>query len=220
MPPIRTLVLVEGESDAAAVDTLSRRSGMDISSHGIRISSAGGVGKFPRILEEFVRVHPTAHFCGMYDAAGDWATQVGIPAKSGVAGGLIGALPGQLGIATFSPRLDRHGNSVRGVSLFERFSADMGLHVMEVPPAARSVVRSNRVRGTGAGAARVLRLQGGIRFAGAERRGKNIGSVAAARRQIEHVYYALRDGHVRALDRHPARALARAPARAVARGAA
>ncbi|MDG9674085.1 glutaminase [Micromonospora sp. DH14] len=107
--------------------------------------------------------------CGMYDAAGDWATQVGIPAKSGVAGGLIGALPGQLGIATFSPRLDRHGNSVRGVSLFERFSTDMGLHVMEVPPPARAVVRSNRVRGGGADATRVLRLQGGIRFAGAER---------------------------------------------------
>ncbi|TDB99095.1 glutaminase [Actinomadura sp. 7K534] len=107
--------------------------------------------------------------CGMYDAAGDWATQVGIPAKSGVAGGLIGALPGQIGIATFSPRLDPHGTSVRGVSLFERFSADMGLHVMEVPAAARAVMRSNHVVGTGADAVRVLRLQGGLRFAGAER---------------------------------------------------
>lgn len=107
--------------------------------------------------------------CGMYDAAGDWATQVGIPAKSGVAGGLIGALPGQIGIATFSPRLDPHGTSVRGVSLFERFSSDMGLHVMEVPPTARAVVRSNHVVGTGPNAIRVLQLQGGIRFAGAER---------------------------------------------------
>ncbi|MFD4404947.1 glutaminase [Nocardia sp. NPDC058499] len=107
--------------------------------------------------------------CGMYDAAGDWATQVGIPAKSGVAGGLIGALPGQIGIATFSPRLDRHGNSVRGVSLFERFSADMGLHVMEVPAAARAVVRSNHVAGRGPEAIRVLQLQGGIGFAAAER---------------------------------------------------
>ncbi|TNC47355.1 glutaminase [Mumia zhuanghuii] len=107
--------------------------------------------------------------CGMYDAAGDWATQVGIPAKSGVAGGLIGALPGQIGIATFSPRLDPHGNSVRGVSLFERFSSDMGLHLMEVPPAARAVVRSNHVVGTGPDAVRVLQLQGGIRFAGGER---------------------------------------------------
>ncbi|WUR85863.1 glutaminase [Streptomyces phaeochromogenes] len=107
--------------------------------------------------------------CGMYDAAGDWTTQVGIPAKSGVAGGLIGALPGQIGIATFSPRLDRHGNSVRGVSLFERFSSDMGLHVMEVPAAARAVVRSNHVVGSGPNALRVLQLQGGIGFAGAER---------------------------------------------------
>ncbi|TDC79145.1 glutaminase [Streptomyces hainanensis] len=107
--------------------------------------------------------------CGMYDAAGDWATQVGIPAKSGVAGGLIGALPGQIGIASFSPRLDTHGNSVRGVSLFERLSADMGLHVMEVPATARAVVRSNRVVGSGPNALRVLELQGGIGFAGAER---------------------------------------------------
>jgi glutaminase len=107
--------------------------------------------------------------CGMYDAAGDWATLVGIPAKSGVAGGLIGALPGQIGIATFSPRLDLHGNSVRGVSLFQRFSSDMGLHLMEVPPPARAVVRSNHVVGTGLDAIRVLQLQGGIRFAAAER---------------------------------------------------
>ncbi|WP_433491848.1 glutaminase [Nocardia grenadensis] len=107
--------------------------------------------------------------CGMYDAAGDWATQVGIPAKSGVAGGLIGALPGQIGIATFSPRLDPHGNSVRGVSLFERFSSDMGLHVMEVPAPARAVVRSDHVAGHGPDTIRVIRLQGGIGFAGAER---------------------------------------------------
>ncbi|MFH8872641.1 glutaminase [Streptomyces griseus] len=107
--------------------------------------------------------------CGMYDAAGDWATQVGIPAKSGVAGGLIGALPGRIGIATFSPRLDSHGNSVRGVSLFERFSSDMGLHVMEVPSAGRAAVRSSHVLGGGPDALRVLELQGGIGFAGAER---------------------------------------------------
>jgi glutaminase len=116
--------------------------------------------------------------CGMYDAAGDWATQVGIPAKSGVAGGLIGSLPGQVGIATFSPRLDSHGNSVRGVSLFERFSSDMGLHLMEVPAPARAVVRGTRVVGTGAAAGRVVELQGAIRFAGAERLVREIVSIA------------------------------------------
>lgn len=119
-----------------------------------------------RVVRQVLSVMST---CGMYDAAGDWATQVGIPAKSGVAGGLIGALPGQIGIATFSPRLDPHGNSVRGVSLFERFSSDMGLHVMEVPPPGRAVVRSNHVAGSGQAAVRVLQLQGGIGFAAAER---------------------------------------------------
>ncbi|MEU5328908.1 glutaminase [Streptomyces parvus] len=107
--------------------------------------------------------------CGMYDAAGDWGTQVGIPAKSGVAGGLIGALPGQIGIAAFSPRLDSHGNSVRGVSLFERFSSDMGLHVMEVPATARATLRTSQVVGSGPHALRALQLQGAIGFAGAER---------------------------------------------------
>jgi hypothetical protein len=69
MPAIHTLVLVEGESDAAAVAALARRFGMDIGSRGIQISSAGGIGKFPHVLEEFVHIHPAAHFCGMYDAA-------------------------------------------------------------------------------------------------------------------------------------------------------
>ena len=107
--------------------------------------------------------------CGMYNAAGDWATQVGIPAKSGVGGGIIGAVPGQLGLATFSPRLDVHGNSVRGVSLFERFSSDMGMHVMNIPTVARSAIRANYRIGSGEKITQVIQLQGRIRFSGAER---------------------------------------------------
>ena len=80
--------------------------------------------------------------CGMYDAAGDWLTTVGIPAKSGVAGGIIGVLPGQVGIAVFSPKLDEHGNSVRGVQIFERLSQDMGLHLMEGTPSAQTILQS------------------------------------------------------------------------------
>ncbi|WP_224769077.1 glutaminase [Nocardioides ochotonae] len=107
--------------------------------------------------------------CGMYDAAGDWFTSVGIPAKSGVAGGLIGALPGQAGLATFSPRLDRHGNSVRGVQVFERLSRDMGMHLMEVPPPARSLMRSRTRMPGDAGEGWVFELEGSVNFVGMER---------------------------------------------------
>jgi glutaminase len=67
---------------------------------------------------------------GMYDYAGEWIYRVGIPAKSGVGGGIIAALPAQLGLGTFSPLLDVHGNSVRGIKMCEALSADFGLHVL------------------------------------------------------------------------------------------
>ena len=82
--------------------------------------------------------------CGMYDAAGDWLTSVGIPAKSGVAGGIIGVLPGQVGVAVFSPRLDQHGNSARGIAMMERLSVDLGLHLMEASRPARSSLRERQ----------------------------------------------------------------------------
>ena len=85
--------------------------------------------------------------CGMYDAAGDWLTTVGIPAKSGVAGAIIGVLPGQVGIAVFSPKIDEHGNSVRGVDIFERLSSDMGLHLMEGTPSAQTILQSRYIEG-------------------------------------------------------------------------
>lgn len=82
--------------------------------------------------------------CGMYDAAGDWLTTVGIPAKSGVAGGIVGVLPGQLGIAVFSPGLDAHGNSSRGVAMMQHLSEELHLHLMEPARPARSSLRETR----------------------------------------------------------------------------
>ena len=81
--------------------------------------------------------------CGMYNAAGDWVTEVGLPAKSGVGGGILAVLPGQIGLAVFSPRLDEHGNSVRGVQACRRLSKDLELHFMHVSRAARSAVRAS-----------------------------------------------------------------------------
>lgn len=108
--------------------------------------------------------------CGMYDSAGDWISTVGIPAKSGVSGGIIGALPGQLGIAAFSPRLDQHGSSVRGVEVCRRLSEDMGMHMMDPPQPARSAIRRMRSGElTDGGAATIYSLHGSLQFAGAER---------------------------------------------------
>ena len=82
--------------------------------------------------------------CGMYDYAGQWAYRVGMPAKSGVSGGIIAVLPGQLGIGVFSPRVDAKGNTVRGIKVCEDTAEQFGLHQYDAAPYARSIIRSER----------------------------------------------------------------------------
>ena len=74
--------------------------------------------------------------CGMYDAAGEWAYDVGIPAKSSVSGGLLATVPEYIGGGFFSPGLDRHGNSVRGIRLCRELSTRFGLHTYADPAEA------------------------------------------------------------------------------------
>jgi glutaminase len=69
------------------------------------------------------------HTCGMYDAAGQWAFDIGVPAKSGVSGGIMAIIPGKGGVGVFSPGLDSHGNSVRGIRVCQEISERLGLHV-------------------------------------------------------------------------------------------
>ena len=71
--------------------------------------------------------------CGMYDFSGGWIYNVGMPAKSGVAGGVLAVLPGQLGIGVFSPRLDAQGNSARALKVCEELSRAWELHQFNPP---------------------------------------------------------------------------------------
>ena len=66
--------------------------------------------------------------CGLYDAAGEFAFHAGVPAKSGVSGGLIGVSPGTVGLAAFAPPLDEQGNSVRGMRALRHLSSTLELH--------------------------------------------------------------------------------------------
>jgi glutaminase len=69
--------------------------------------------------------------CGLYDAAGEWAYRVGMPAKSGVSGGILGVVNRQLGFAVYSPKLDAKGNSVRGILACKDLANELGLHAFE-----------------------------------------------------------------------------------------
>jgi glutaminase len=139
------------------------------------------------IEERYVKnVLAVMQSCGMYDYSGEWCYRIGLPAKSGVGGGIIAALPGQLGIGTFSPLLDAQGNSCRGIQVCEDISERFKLHMFDIRSttsvAVRNTyrgdaVRSKLLRGIAeqeilnrkAAAICVYELQGNLFFATMER---------------------------------------------------
>jgi glutaminase len=129
--------------------------------------------------------------CGMYDYAGEWQFDVGLPAKSGVSGGIAAVLPGQLGLGLYSPLVDPVGNSIRGVKVCEELSRHFRLHLLEQRASAKTAirriyagaeVRSKRVR-AGEDSRKldklgrqieVVELQGDLLFAEAEKISRRI----------------------------------------------
>ncbi len=99
------------------------------------ILANGGVNPFTKkhwLAPGYVRTIKSIMFtCGMYDFSGEFGVKVGIPAKSGVGGGLVCAVKGPYGIGLYGPALDQYGNSVAAVKAMEHISHRLGLHVFE-----------------------------------------------------------------------------------------
>lgn len=67
--------------------------------------------------------------CGMYNFSGEYASNVGIPSKSGVAGGILGTIPRKMGIGVYSPSLDQYGNSIAGYGIMRDLSKELSLSI-------------------------------------------------------------------------------------------
>lgn len=169
---LKSHAVIDGPVDLA-VETYFRQCSLLVTVRDLAVMAAtlafGGVNPVTgrRVVDERVArdVLSIMSSCGMYDYSGEWLLRVGLPAKSGVSGGLMAVAPSQFGVAAFSPRLDTHGNSVRAVALVEEASERFGMHLLEPHESVASPALSLH----GDDTARVVRLGGELGYAGAER---------------------------------------------------
>jgi glutaminase len=126
-----------------ATDLYTRQCALDVTVHDLAVMAAtlanGGVNPVtgqaviaPGACRRVLAVMATA---GLYELAGDWLYEVGMPGKSGVSGGIVTASPGKGGLGTFSPPLDAAGNSVRGQLVTKYLAERLGLNLFASQPA-------------------------------------------------------------------------------------
>jgi glutaminase len=84
-----------------------------------------------KYVPELLAVMATA---GFYDESGDWMYTAGLPAKTGVGGGIVAVVPGRFAIAAFSPRLNEAGNSVRSLNAIRDIAGELGVGVFGANP--------------------------------------------------------------------------------------
>lgn len=104
----------------------------DLANIGLVLANRGHVqGRAERVIPvKYTRyVNAILMTCGMYDGSGEFALRVGVPAKSGVGGGIMAAVPTKMGIGIYSPMLDEKGNSLAGIRLLERISNQLYLSI-------------------------------------------------------------------------------------------
>ncbi len=125
----------------AALDLYFQQCSVLVTSQDLAVAAAtlANQGKNPLTGEQVIAPAGVEHVltvmftCGLYDDAGRFAFEVGLPAKSGVSGALLVVVPGQLGCGVFSPRLDARGHSVRGLTAVRHLSRELGWHVFDAP---------------------------------------------------------------------------------------
>jgi glutaminase len=125
-----------------AVDLYTRQSCVSVTAHDLAVMGAtladGGVN--PVTNERVVQPHICHHVlaamltAGLYESSGTWLHAVGLPAKSGIGGGIVTVSPGKGGLGTYAPPLDAEGNSVRGRRLAAALSRRLGLDLLASAP--------------------------------------------------------------------------------------
>lgn len=150
---MKSLGLMYGDLDDA-IDRYLKGCSLSVNSYDLALMGAclanDGLNPMTNertLQEKYIRdVLSVMLISGMYDYSGHWMYEVGLPAKSGIGGGILIVVPGQFGIGVFSPLLNGHGNSVRGLLVAKYLSKKFRLHLLDPRPAKENWVPSKEYK--------------------------------------------------------------------------